>query len=243
MRAGTKLARPEWAVQIERLRERLHLNQAGLARLLNVSPMAVSRWERAVNEPEAAFYIHMGTLAGDPDCWYFWQRAGLPASDLKRALRKSKSARTSQPAVEELEDKAVPLLGVTAATVGIGDNDPNLEQSPAIGKVMAPGDWTERQESVRALRVAGEGMAPAITDGSVVAVDLSQYEAAKFNNAVVLAWHKDFGLLVRRLKKFGAAEVLIADADRSGANTLTLDRHWRILGRIIWWLSRPKSNS
>lgn len=243
MRAGTKLARPEWAVQIERLRERLHLNQAGLARLLNVSPMAVSRWERAVNEPEAAFYIHMGTLAGDPDCWYFWQRAGLPASDLKRALRKSKNARTSQPAVEELEDKAVPLLGVTAATVGIGDNDPNLEQSPAIGKVMAPGDWTERQVSVRALRVAGEGMAPAITDGSVVAVDLSQYEAAKFHNAVVLAWHKDFGLLVRRLKKFGAAEVLIADADRSGANTLTLDRNWRILGRIIWWLSRPKSNS
>ena len=55
MRAGTRLARPEWAVHIERLRERLHLNQAGLARLLNVSPMAVSRWERAVNEPEAAY--------------------------------------------------------------------------------------------------------------------------------------------------------------------------------------------
>ena len=243
MRAGTKLARPEWAVQIERLRERLHLNQAGLARLLNVSPMAVSRWERAVNEPEAAFYIHMGTLAGDPDCWYFWQRAGLPASDLKRALRKSKATRTAQTAGEELEDQAVPLLGLTAGTSGTGDNDPNLEQRPAIGKVTAPGDWSENRQSVRALRVAGDGMAPAITDGSVVAVDLSQFDPAKFNNAVVLAWHKDFGLLIRRLKKFGAAEVLVADADRSGSNTLTLDRNWRILGRIVWWLSRPKSNS
>jgi hypothetical protein len=83
-------------------------------------------------------------------------------------------------------------------------------------------------------------MAPAITDGSIVAVDLSQFDPAKFNNAVVLAWHKDFGLVVRRLKKFGAAEVLVADADRSASNALTLDRNWRILGRIIWWLSRPK---
>src|SRR5436305_13208203 len=124
MRAGTRLARPEWAVQIERLRERLHLNQAGLARLLNVSPMAVSRWERAVNEPEAAYYIHMGTLAGDPECWYFWQRAGLPASDLKRALRTSKTTKNPQLAMEELANEAFPILGGTAGSSGPGDNNP-----------------------------------------------------------------------------------------------------------------------
>ena len=240
MRAGTRLARPEWAIQIERLRERLHLNQAGLARLLNVSPMAVSRWERAVNEPEAAYYIHMGTLAGDPDCWYFWQRAGLPASDLKRALRKSKATKTPPAAVEELEKLAVPLLGLSAGTNGVGDNDPNVEQSAVIGKVMAPQDWSENRQSIRCLRISGEGMAPLLSDGSVVAVDVSQFDPARLGNSVVLAWHKDHGLLVRRLKKFGAAEVLVADADRSGANTLTLDRNWRILGRIVWWLSRPK---
>jgi len=240
MRAGTRLARPEWATQIERLRERLHLNQAGLARLLNVSPMAVSRWERAVNEPEAAYYIHMGTLAGDPDCWYFWQRAGLPASDLKRALRKSKTTKTPQVAVEELEKLAVPLLGITAGTSGVGDNDPNIEQSPVIAKVMAPQDWSENRQSIRCLRVSGEGMAPVLPDGSVVAVDVSQFDPTKLNNSVVLAWHKDFGLLVRRLKKFGAAEVLVAEADRSGANSVTLDRNWRILGRVVWWLSKPK---
>ena len=240
MRAATKLARPEWAIQIERLRERLHLNQAGLARLLNVSPMAVSRWERAVNEPEAAFYIHMGTLAGDPDCWYFWQRAGLPASDLKRALRKSKSAKSPHAAVEELEGKSIPLLALTAATTGVGDNDPNLEQSPVIAKVMAPVDWSENRDSIRALRVSGDGMSPVICDGSIVAADLSQFDPAKLNNMVVLAWHKDSGLVVRRIKKFGTTEVLVADSDRSGSNTLTLDRNWRILGRIVWWLSRPK---
>ena len=240
MRAGTKLARPEWAVQIERLRERLHLNQAGLARLLNVSPMAVSRWERAVNEPEAAYYIHMGTLSGDPDCWYFWQRAGLPASDLKRALRKSKTNKAAHTAIEELEQHAMAVLGVTAGTSQPGDNNPNLDQSPIIAKVMAPSSWSENGQNVRCLRVAGEGMVPLINDASIVAVDLSQFDSTKLTNAIVLAWHKDFGLIVRRLRKFGTSEVLASEADRTGTNTLTFDRNWRILGRVIWWLSRPK---
>ena len=239
MRAGTKLARPEWAVQIERLRERLHLNQAGLARLLNVSPMAVSRWERAVNEPEAAYYIHMGTLSGDPDCWYFWQRAGLPASDIKRALRKSKASKSTHAAVDEFESHAVPVLELTAGTSAAGDNNPNLEQSPTIAKVMAPAHWSENGQSIRCLRIAGEGMAPLISDGSVVAVDFAQFEPAKLSNSVVLAWHKDLGLIVRRLKRLGASEVLASEADRTGANNLVFDRNWRILGRVIWWLSRP----
>ena len=239
MRAGTKLARPEWAVQIERLRERLHLNQAGLARLLNVSPMAVSRWERAVNEPEAAYYIHMGTLSGDPDCWYFWQRAGLPASDIKRALRKSKASKSIHTAVDKLESHAVPVLEITAGTSAAGDNNPNLEQSPTIAKVMAPANWSQNGQSIRCLRIAGEGMAPLITDGSVVAVDLAQFDPAKLSNSVVLAWHKDLGLIVRRLKRLGASEVLASEADRTGTNDLVFDRNSRIIGRVIWWLSRP----
>lgn len=239
MRAGTKLARPEWAVQIERLRERLHLNQAGLARLLNVSPMAVSRWERAVNEPEAAYYIHMGTLSGDPDCWYFWQRAGLPASDIKRALRKSKASKSIHTAVDKLESHAVPVLEITAGTSAAGDNNPNLEQSPTIAKVMAPANWSQNGQSIRCLRIAGEGMAPLITDGSVVAVDLAQFDPAKLSNSVVLAWHKDLGLIVRRLKRLGASEVLASEADRTGTNNLVFDRNSRIIGRVIWWLSRP----
>jgi|SRR5581483_6862383 phage repressor protein C with HTH and peptisase S24 domain len=240
MRAGAKLARPEWAVQIERLRERLHLNQAGLARLLNVSPMAVSRWERAVNEPEAAYYIHMGTLAGDPDCWYFWQRAGLPASDLKRALRKSKTAKAPQAAVTDLEHYAVPVVALIAGTSLPGDNNPNVEQSPAVAKVVAPSEWTENVQNLRCLRVKGEGMAPTITDGSMVAVDFSQFHAARLSNTIVLAWHKDYGLLVRRLKKGGAGDVLVSDADPTGAHALAFDHNWRILGRVTWWLSRPR---
>jgi len=88
VRAGVKLARsrPEWAVRIEHLRSQLGLSQTGLAQRLAVSAMAVSRWERGVNEPPTACYIGLGKLAGPPECWYFWQRAGLSKQDLLNAL-------------------------------------------------------------------------------------------------------------------------------------------------------------
>lgn len=88
MRAtATKLARPEWAVRIERFRGKLGLSQTEFARKLDVSAMAVSRWERGVNEPPAKCYIVLGKLCGSgADCWYFWERAGISKRDAKRAL-------------------------------------------------------------------------------------------------------------------------------------------------------------
>ncbi len=89
MRAGTKVARsrPEWAIRIERLRTKVGLSQPGLAERLGVSAMAVSRWERGINEPPTRCYLALGKLAGAPECWYFWQCAGLSKEDLLNALR------------------------------------------------------------------------------------------------------------------------------------------------------------
>ena len=82
MRSGYKQRAPEWAGRIRSLRERLQLSQTGLADKLGVSAMAVSRWERGVNEPPADGYITLGKLAGKQGCWYFWGRAGLSKAEL-----------------------------------------------------------------------------------------------------------------------------------------------------------------
>jgi DNA-binding transcriptional regulator YiaG len=87
MRAtAAKLARPDWAARIEKLRDRLHLSQTEFARKLDVSAMAVSRWERGINEPPANCYIAMGKLAAKDGCWFFWERAGITKSDVRRVL-------------------------------------------------------------------------------------------------------------------------------------------------------------
>ena len=242
MRTGAELARPEWANRIEKLREKLQLNQAGLARLLHVSPMAVSRWERAINEPEAGYYIQMGTLAGEPDCWYFWQRAGLPSSDLMRALRKTGATKASDKAEQQAPESSlhpVPLLNVTASTSDRGDNEPNLDHLPTVSTVVLPKDWTQNHLALRCLHVSGDGMHPLLQNGSIVAVDLSQFDRSRLHGEIVLLWHKDYGLKIHRLQKLGDNEVLLSEAS-GDTPVLALDRNWRLLGRVVWWLTRPK---
>ena len=78
--------RPDWAARIERLRDRLQFSQTELARKLHVSAMAISRWERGVNEPPSHSYIALGKLAGIDGCWYFWERAGITKADARRML-------------------------------------------------------------------------------------------------------------------------------------------------------------
>ena len=53
----TKVFRPKWADKLEGLRVELGMSQAALARKLNVSAMAPSRWERGVNQPPADVFV------------------------------------------------------------------------------------------------------------------------------------------------------------------------------------------
>lgn len=48
--------------------------------------MTVSRWERGLVEPTASGYISLGNLAGQKDAWYFWRRAGLDESQVRRSF-------------------------------------------------------------------------------------------------------------------------------------------------------------
>src|SRR5271169_5135428 len=90
---------PDWVKPIRELRQKLNLNQEELGRRLHYSALAISRWERGEQEPTDRGYIELGTLAGDPDCWYFWGRAGLNNENLmpvtpvlRQRLQKSRFA-------------------------------------------------------------------------------------------------------------------------------------------------------
>jgi hypothetical protein len=63
------------------------MSQTELAQKLHVSAMAISRWERGVNEPPADGWIALGKLAGSyGGCWFFWERAGITRQDVRRML-------------------------------------------------------------------------------------------------------------------------------------------------------------
>src|SRR5437667_6316330 len=96
----------EWASRIVALRRRMCVSQSELGKQLNSSAMAVSRWERGAQEPPANIYIQLGNITGDPECWYFWGRAGLHSGDLMRVL----------PAVRtRLQKERLPALQIVQA--------------------------------------------------------------------------------------------------------------------------------
>jgi hypothetical protein len=48
--------------------------------------MAVSRWERGINEPPAKCYVTLAKMSGAEDCWFFLERIGLTKRELSRMM-------------------------------------------------------------------------------------------------------------------------------------------------------------
>jgi SOS-response transcriptional repressor LexA len=214
--------------------------------------MAISRWERGLQEPPADSYIKLGDLAGNPDCWYFWERAGLKSSDVIRALPSDKRLfpKSTFPDFDivvagsggKIRSKkktqlvAIPLLSVHAGTHGEkGDNALDLNKAPVEDMIAAPASWCPNPASTSCLRVKGMSMSPLIHDGDILAVDYSEANHAELDGKIVVAWNKDKGLCVSRFRRYRGVEVLEAENRDYESVTLNSDRDWRIVGKILWW--------
>jgi SOS-response transcriptional repressor LexA/DNA-binding XRE family transcriptional regulator len=251
------LARPKppWAVKISALRAKLALNQADLGERLRTSAMAVSRWERGVQEPASRSYIELGNLSGDPDCWYFWGRAGLRNEHILRVvpmLRKrlrivqlpnmeiaTAGSGRRLPPEAKLQLVAIPLLKLTAASHGEQGADIALLQGAAVeSMIAAPREWCPNPADTSCLRVQGKSMMPLINDGYIVAVDASQNNRKELNGKVVIAWHRDKGLTVSRLRRFDSTEILQPENAEHESITLSRDDGWSIIAKVLWWIGK-----
>jgi SOS-response transcriptional repressor LexA len=245
----------QWAGRINVLRHRLGLSQSELGRQLNSSAMAVSRWERGVQEPPANINIQLGNLTGDPECWYFWDRAGLHSEDLMRVLpavryrlRKDRlpDLEIVQAGVSSVSNKknklvAIPLLPVTVATHG-GRGDPAvaLDQARPDAMLAAPSHWCPNPSHTSCLRVHGRSMMPLIHSGYILVVDTSQTSRQKLRGQIVVAAHKEEGLIVSRLQRFDETEVLVPE-NREYDSTPISTAGWRIMAKVLWWIGHPNS--
>jgi SOS-response transcriptional repressor LexA len=243
---------PEWAARVEKLRHHLDLSQSSLGQQLQYSAMAISRWERGLQEPPADCYIKLGELAGNPDCWYFWERAGLKSSDVMRVLPKDKRVfpKSAFPdfdivvagsgakvrSKKKTQLVAIPLLAVHAGTHGEkGDKTLDLSNATAEDMIAAPAAWCPHPASTSCLRVKGMSMSPLIHDGDILAVDYSEASHAELDGKVVVAWHKDRGLSVSRFRRYRGVELLEAENRDFETVTIGSDRNWRIVGKVLWW--------
>lgn len=245
---------PPWAKAVRYLRASLALNQADFGSRIGFSAMAVSRWERGAQEPPSHGYISLGNLAPESSCWYFWERAGLRTENVLRVVPTlEKIAQTSKfqnfeivnagsgPKKDSTKIKlvAIPLLDVAAASSQEkGDNLSLLSDAPVEGVIAAPTDWCPNPAYTSCLRVRGNSMAPLINDSYFVAVDSSQIDMKHLDGKIVIAWHKDVGLIIARFRRYDHTEVLVSENTAYGSVTISAKQPWKIVATVLWWLGR-----
>ncbi len=245
----------EWSRQIIELRKRLGLSQAELGARLEYSAMAVSRWERGVQEPPPRGYIDLGRLAGNPDCIYFWERAGLRSEDLmsvmpvlRQRFQRSRFADFEIVAAgsggkkkvqKRVELVAVPLLRVVAAAPGEkGDGKPQLDGAVVDSMIAAPKDWCPNPTTTSCLRVRGNSMSPLILDGYIVAADSSQTDRSVLDGKVIISWHRDMGLTVSRFRRYDHTEILQPENQHYESISLSGKHQWKIVAKVLWWIGK-----
>lgn len=248
----------DWARRVVALRRKLNLSQSELGKRLNSSAMAVSRWERGVQEPPTSVYIRLGNLTGDPECWYFWGRAGLHNEDFLRVLpsvrNRLKRQRVSELRIVDASSNSsdhhqnelvvIPLLAqFAAANQGEAQGDGAGPQEGGIEAVLAvPSDWSPHPRDTSAFRVKGTSMEPLIGDGYIVIVDAGQSAPEKLYSEIIAAWHRDHGVVVSRFHRVDGNDFLIPD-NRSHKPISFWPPDWRILGKVIWWMCSPNGTS
>lgn len=217
--------------------------------------MAVSRWERGVAQPAGETYIRLGNFAGDPLCWFFWKRAGLRLSDVTRVLTATRRrlAESRMPEVQivraggkkkqtlkQVSLVAIPLLPVHAGTSGFDGDTVDLAESIPESVLAAPSEWCPNPASTVCLRVKGNSMSPLILDGYIIALDTSEVRPEKLVGQIVVASHKEKGLLVSRLIRFDHTDALVSDRREYESFPVSPSSEWRIIGSVLWWTGRAR---
>jgi len=257
-RNSENMSTPDWADAILNLRRTLGLSQSEFGSRLHYSAMAVSRWETGKQEPTSRCFIELGNLAGPPQCWLFWARAGLKSADLRQMfpilkeslpstisadfeiVRAGSGVKRKRPkGTPKHQLVAVPLLGIHAGTIGqTGGQYADLDTALAEEMIAAPAFWCPNPVQTTCLRVKGTSMSPLINDGDVVAVDASQTNPKELNRKIIVAWHRENGLSLARFVSADGVHLLESENRDYSPVSVDKDRKWQIVGKVLWWIRK-----
>jgi SOS-response transcriptional repressor LexA len=255
LRTGAKLAKPQWPTEIEALRKKLGLSGAAFAQRVGVSAMSMSSWLRGQQKPSAEYFIRLGNLAADPQCWFFWEMAGLSRTDVARAIpdleqrlykRDGKTevevvaarGATRSGSLVELKKKpdavAVPLLKDAAAA-----GSPRLIDQASVEDVLiVPRKYCPHPDFTTCIRVTGDSMRPVLEEGYIVAVDTAQIEPKELIEKMVAARDPDGGITIKWLRKVRDDFLLVPQNTSTRHQPVILSKEpgWKIVGKVVWCL-------
>jgi SOS-response transcriptional repressor LexA len=235
---------PEVRDRIRALRKRLGLDQIPFAQLLGLTQSAVSKWERGLAEPSAEVYGKLSRLCkDDEEARFFKERLMGSSPELLRMVDEMSQKKGSNiprqkftPEEVTSETVAIPLLK-DAAAAGL----PRLIQEREIAeKLLLPRKWFPDAQAVRCIRVKGDSMSPILEDDYIVAIDTTQADPRKLVGQMVAAGDPEGGVTVKWLRRTGSNLILVPQHTSVRHNPVVLEPGWRIIGRVLFWIGKPK---
>lgn len=219
--------------------------------------MTISRWERGLLQPSAEHFIQLGNLGTRNEAWFFWEMGGMQPAKVVDALdgyRSKKSVElpklTGNPgraSTVQIDSPskltAIPVLKAVVGTHGVpGDRHSSLRGVASSSTLGIPASWCPNPSYTSLLRVKGRSMEPLIRQGDLLAVDSFQTDRADLYGQLIVTAADQTGLCVSRLRRYDSVDLLEAEDRKYDSVVLTRQNRWRIVGKVLWWISGTQNS-
>ena len=219
--------------------------------------MTISRWERGLLQPSAEHFIQLGNLGNRNEAWFFWEMGGIQPAKVVDALDGSRSKKsielpkqngnTGRASTVQIDSQskltAIPVLKAVVGTHGVpGDRRSSLRGVASSSTLGIPASWCPNPSYTSLLRVKGHSMEPLIRQGDLVAVDSFQTERADLYGQLIVAGTDPTGLCVSRLRRYDSVDLLEAEDRKYDSVVLSRQNRWRIVGKVLWWISGTQNS-
>jgi len=222
--------------RLRAVRHRLDLSQAELAAQVGITQGTVASYEADRRDPPTPTLLALEHALHINHQWLL-DGAGEPLT----GVRPGKPAIVTDPSelnrLEQLEGQdqyyVVPYLRDPAAAGEGLIMEEQVEGYCIIHRRVAP-----RPEVIRCVRISGHSMAPTLTDGSIVAVDISPLPLRVLEGKIVCCRTSDAAVVIKRLRLRGRYALLFSDSeDQRRYPPIVVDMREvqePVIGQVIW---------
>ncbi len=222
--------------RLRAVRTELDLNQTEMARAIGLTQASIAAYETNSRRPPLPVLLALEHTLRISHEWVLDGQGSsfVNAGPARPTIVTSPEELSS---IDRLEGHdryyAVPYLRDPAAA---GDGlimEEQVEGYCVIHERVAP-----HPESVRCVRVSGDSMAPTLTDGSIVAVDVTPIRLRNLEGRIVCSRTGDGTVVIKRLRVRDRFALLFSDSpDQHTFAPLVVDLREvadPIIGQIIW---------
>jgi transcriptional regulator with XRE-family HTH domain len=217
-------------------RKELDMSQTELAEAIGVTQSSVAAYESHGRLPPMPVLLALEHVLRIDHEWVM-EGTGAPFCDVAAPRPVVFVDEQERGRLRELEGEdayyAVPYLRDPAAA-GQG----LVMEEHVAGYCLVHRRVAPKPDSLRCVRISGDSMAPTLTDGSIVAVDVTPVPLRNLQGRIVCSRTADGGVVIKRLRVRGHFLLLFSDnEDQRTFPPLVLDLRETedpIIGQVIW---------